>query len=580
MAEGEKGEKARSEAVKAIGGAVSEVGKAGSGALKMAAGAAKSVGNAISSAPDMAEKMADPKGYEATKQLEKEGAILPMAAGTNFARPDEEKKMIQDRVKQNENEKKSEIKTPDLNTMTGIAKEEAYNKEIAAIDPNARLSEQIGARMSAAAKRYNPMGKQGAEIKKETQKDLLKAAKEQGKEKLAAVKGEKGKLEEGRATAMEDYDKASGEVEAYKSTPEFTERAELVKELTEKAQKTHEGFSTGKRIFNDAARKEDREARKAQSQLRQMGGAEDPKLAELTKKQDLAGAAVRQIDTKLENIEEKLKATEEFDTAATTASEISEEGQQRADLLDNDLLDNKEEELKKSEETTAEETTAGAPTAGAPTAGAPTAGASTASVSATSGASKEASKNKNITKFKDKKTGAVQTIDDKKTAAKNKIAKAKGAKDLAAQDRPPLMKRIADKLKGKPLDPKEQDYQNAVKDEKEGQKESKDATRLGKAVKKADSLSNQARELMKKEDSARDPDPKNQTPHSGSYQRAEKLVKEYDSLESPEDAEKFVQEQEKRSKAIAKASKGLDSPEEFKKFVKRFDGDKGEDGDK
>ena len=142
------------------------------------------------------------------------------------------------------------------------------------------------------------------------------------------------------------------------------------------------------------------------------------------------------------------------------------------------------------------------------------------------------------------------------------------------------MKRIADKLKGKPLDPKEQDYQNAVKDEKEGQKELKDATRLGKAVKKADAISNQARELMKKEDSARDLDPKNQTPHSGSYQRAEKLVKEYDSLESPEDAEKFVQEQEKRSKAIAKASKGLDSPEEFKKFVKRFDEDKGEDGDK
>lgn len=566
VSSGEEGAAARKEAGKAIGGAISEVGKAGSGALKMAAGAAKSVGSAISSAPDMAEKMADPKGYEATKQLEKEGAILPMAAGTNFARPDEEKKMIQDRVKQNENEKKSGIKIPDLDTMTGIAKEEAYNKEIAAIDPNARLSEQIGARVSAAAKRYNLMGKQGSEIKKETQKDLLKAAKEQGKEKLAAVKGEKGKLEKGRATAMKDYNDASGEVEAYKNTPEFTERAELVKELTEKAKKTHEGFSTGKRIFDDAARKEDKEARKAQSQLRQMGGAEDPKLAELTKKQNLAGAAVRQIDTKLENIEEKLKATEEFDAAATTASEISEEGQQRADLLDNvDLLDNKEEELKKSEETTA---------------GAPTAGASTASVSATSGASKEAPKNKNITNFKDKKTGAVQTIGDKKTAATNKITKAKGEKDSAAQDRPPLMKRIADKLKGKPLDPKEQDYQNAVKEEKEGQKELKDATRLDKAVKKADALSNQARELMKKEDSARDPDPKNQTPHSGAYQRAEKLVKEYDSLESPEDAEKFVQEQEKRSKAIAKASKGLDSPEEFKKFVKRFDGDKDKDEDK
>jgi len=555
---------ARKEARKAIGGAV---GKAGSGALKMASGAAKSVGNAISSAPDMAEKMADPKGYEATKQLEKEGAILPMAAGTNFARPDEEKKMIRDRVKQNENEKKSEIKTPDLNTMTGIAKEEAYNKEIAAIDPNARLSEQIGARMTAAAKRYNPMGgilggKQGAEIKKETQKDLLKAAKEQGKEKLAAVKGEKGNLEKGRATAMEDYDKASGEVEAYKSTPEFTERAELVKELTEKAKKTHEGgfgFGIAKRIFYDAARKEDKEARKAQSQLRQMGGAEDPKLAELTKKQDLAGAAVRQIDTKLENIEEKLKATEEFDTAATAASEIIEEGQQRADLLNNT-----EEELKKSEETTAESTNPlhSSTNDGSTTGATAAAGASTTSGSTTSGTGTVAIRNQNISKLKDE-TGAVKTIAEKKLEADGKMK-------TAAEERPPLMKRIADKLKGKPLDPKEQDYQNAVK-------EKKDATRLGNAVEKANALSDQARNLMKKEDEVRNKDPKNQTPHSGSYQRAEKLVKEYDSLESPEDAEKFVQEQEKRSKAIAEASKGLNSPEEFKKFAKRFDGDKDKD---
>jgi hypothetical protein len=140
------------------------------------------------------------------------------------------------------------------------------------------------------------------------------------------------------------------------------------------------------------------------------------------------------------------------------------------------------------------------------------------------------------------------------------------------------MKRMADKLARKPLDPKEQVYQNAVKEEKEGQKELKDATRLGNAVEKADALSNHARELMAKEDEARDPDSKNQTPHSGSYQRAEKLVEEYDSLESPEDAEKFVQKQEERSKAIAKAS--LDSSEEFKKFAERFDGDNGEDEDK
>ena len=85
---------------------------------------------------------------------------------------------------------------------------------------------------------------------------------------------------------------------------------------------------------------------------------------------------------------------------------------------------------------------------------------------------------------------------------------------------------------------------------------------------------------MEKEDEARELEPENQTPHSGSYQRAETLVKEYDSLESPEDAEKFVQKQGGRSKAIAKASKGLDSPEEFKKFAERFDGDNGKDENK
>ena len=545
--------------------------------LKAAAGVVSSAANTMSSAADTAEKMADSKAYEATKQLEKEGAINRMAAGTNFARPDEEKKMIQDRVKQNENEKKSQIKTPDLNTMTGIAKEEAYNKEIAAIDPNARLSEQIGARMTAAAKRYNPMGKQSAE----TKKDLLKAAQEQGKEKLVTVKGEKGNLEKGRATAMEDYDKATDAVENYKRQPEFTERAELVKELTEKAQKTHEGVTgTLPRIFNSAARKEDKEARKAQSQLRQMGGAEDPELAKLTKKQDLAGAAVRQIDTKLANVEEKLKATEEFDTAATTASEISEEGQQRADLLNN-----KEEELKKSEETTSETmnplntSTNDGSTTGTAAGGGTTGGGSTTSGSTTSGTGTAAPRNKNISNFIDNQTGAVQTIADKKTAAKAKVATATTTKEEAAKERPTLGKRMADKLTGK-LDPKEQSYQNAVKEEKESKKELDNVKRLGNAVEKADALSNHARELMAKEDAARDSDSKNQTPDSGSYQRAEKLVEEYDSLESPEDAEKFVQKQEERSKAIAKASEGLNSPEEFKKFAERFDGDNGKDEDK
>ena len=544
--------------------------------LKAAAGAVKTAGNTLSSIADNAEKMADPKGYEATKQLEKEGVINRMAAGTNFARPDEEKKMIQDRVKQNENERKSEIKTPDLNTMTGIAKEEAYNKEIAAIDPNTRLSEQIGARMTAAAKRYNPMGggilggEQGAKIKKETKKDLLKAAKEQGKEKLAAVKGDKGKLEEGRVTAMEAYDKATDAVEDYKKQPEFTERAELVKELTEKAQKTHEGFTDNlPRIFNSAARKEDKEARKAQSQLRQMGGAEDPKLAELTKKQDLVGAAVRQIDTKLANIEEKLKATEEFDTAATTANEIIEEGQQRGDLLRN-----KDEELNKSEATTSETMnpintpTNNGSTTGTAAGGATTGGATT-SGSTTSGTGTAAPRNEKISNVK-----------DKQTAAKEKVATATEIKENAAEERPTFMKRIAKKLAGKPLDPKEQSYQDAVKKEKESKKELDDVKRLGNAVAKANALSNHARELMTKEDEARDSDPKNQTPHSASYQRAEKLVKKYDSLKLPEDAEKFVQEQEERSKAIAKASKGLDSPEEFKKFAERFDGDNGKDEDK
>ena len=600
------------ESTKAIGGALSIIGGAASSAkdsviagayhaannpidaAKIAARAAatavtapfKATANAMSSAADATEKTMTPKSYEATKQLEEEGIINRMAAGTNFARPDEENKMIQDRVKQNENERKSEIKTPDLNTMTGVAKEEAYNKEIAAIDPNARLSEQIGARMTAAAKRYNPLGgetlggilggKQGAAIKEQTKEELLKAAKEQGKEKLAAVKGEKGNLEKGRATAMEDYDKATDAVEDYKKQPEFTERAELVKELTEKAQKTHEGFTgTLPRIFNSAARKEDKEARKAQLQLKQMGGAEDPKLAELTKKQDLAGAAVRQIDTKLANVEEKLKATEEFDTAATTANEIIEEGQQRGDLLRN-----KDEELNKSEATTSDMNPINTSTNDGSTTGGTAAAESTTSGSTTSGTGTAAPRNKNISNFEDKQTGAVQTIADKKTAAKEKVATATATKKEAAKERPPFMKRMADKLARKPLDPKEQVYQNAVKEKKEGQKELEDATRLGNAVEKAHALSDHARKLMEKEDAARELEPENQTPHSGSYQRAEKLVEEYDSLESPEDAEKFVQEQEKRSKAIAKASKGLDSPEEFKKFAERFDGDNGKDGDK
>ncbi len=500
--------------------------------IKATAGAASIAANAMSSAADTVEKMSDSKGYEATKQLEKEGAILPMVAGTNFARPDEEKKMIQDRVKQNENERKSEIKTPDLNTMTGVAKEAAYNQAIAAIDPGARLSEQIGARMTAAAKRYNPMGKQGAEIKKETKKDLLKSAQEQGKEKLAAVKSEKNNLETGRETAMKDYNEASHEVDAYKSSPDFAERAELVNELTEAAQKTHEGFTgTLPRIFNGKARQEDKAARKAQSKLREIGGVQDPKLAELTKKQDLAGAAVRQYDTKLANVEEKLKATEEFNTAATTVGEIIEEGQQRADLLNN-----KDEELKKSEDGSTTGTIKAAGGGGKAAGGR----SSATSGSTTSGTDSAATRNKNISKFKDKETGVEQTIADKKTAAKAKIA--------------------------------------TTGTEKEGRKELKEATRFGNAVEKAHALSDHAKELMEKEDQARGQDSSDQTPHSGPYQRAAKLVQEYDNLESPEDAEKFVQEQEKRSKAIVKDSKNLDSPEEFKKFAKKF-GVKNDDDD-
>ncbi|MES2961521.1 MAG: type IV secretion system protein [Pseudomonadota bacterium] len=547
---------------------------------KTAAAAGKAVSsaaNAMSSAADMAERLSDPKGYEATKQLEKETALVRMAPGTNFARPDADKKMIQDRVKQNENEKKSGIKTPDLNTMTGIAKEEAYNKEIAAIPDNARFSEQVGGRISAAAKRYNPIGKQGATIKEDTKKDLLKAAKEQGKEKLTAVKGEKKNLEKGRATAMQDYDTATAAVEEHKNKPESIERAALVTELTEKAKKTHEGFTgTIPRILDSAARKEDKEARKAQSQLRQMGGAEDPKLAELTKKQNLAGAAVRQIDTKLENIKEKLQATEEFDTAATTASEISEEGQQRADLLRD-----KDEEQSKAAATESEVTNPLVTSTSDGSAAGATAGAtSPTGASPTSGSAAKAPvepRNKNITKLKDKQAGTTQTIAEKKTAAKEKIATAGATKEEAAKERPSLMKRMADKATGKALDPKEEKYQNAVKDEKEGKKEFDDATRLGNAAEKADALSEHARTLMEKEDAARDQDPNNKTPHSGSYERAEELVKKYDSLESPEAAEKFVQEQEDRSKEIAKATKGLDSPEAFKKFTERFDGDKGGD---
>jgi hypothetical protein len=282
----------------------------------------------------------------------------------------------------------------------------------------------------------------------------------------------------------------------------------------------------------------------------------------------------------LANIEEKLKATEEFDTAATTANEIIEEGQQRGDLLRN-----KDEELNKSEATTSETMnpintpTNNGSTTGTAAGGGATGGATT-SGSTTSGTGTAAPRNENISNFKDKQTGAVQTIADKKTAAKEKVATATAKKEEAAKERPPFMKRMADKLARKPLDPKEKVYQNAVKEEEEGQKELKDATRLGNAVEKAHALSDHARKLMKNEDAARESDPENQTPHSGSYQRAEKLVEEYDSLESPEDAEKFVQEQEKRSKAIAKASKGLDSPEEFKKFAERFDGDNGKDEDK
>ena len=492
--------------------------KAAAGAAKAAAGAAKAAGNALSSIADTAERIADPKGYEATKQLEKEG-MNQMAPGTNFARPDDEKKMIKDRVKQNENERKSQIKTPDLNTMTGIAKEEAYNKEIAAIDPNARFSEQAGARMIAAAKRYNPIGKKGAEIKKETKTNLLKAAKEQGNKKLDAVKGEKNSLEKGRESAMGDYNRASDAIEEYKSTPEFAERAELVKELTEKAQKTHGRFDGlfGRKgtAFSTQLTKEDKEARKAQSQLRQMGGAEDPKLAELTKKQNLAGSAVRQIDTKLSNVEEKLKATEEFDTAATIASEISEEGQQRADLLDR----------------------------------------------ADTSAATTASKNENISTFKDETTGAVQTIQEKMEESKTATAD-------AAAERPNLAERLLSKVTFQ-KNPKEQAYQNAFKEEK-------NLTKLGSAVQKADALSKHARELMEKEDKERNLDPQNQTSHSRPYQRAEELVKKYDSLKSPEEAEKFVQEQRERSKAIEKASKGLDSPADFKKFAERFDGDNGD----
>ncbi len=523
-----------------------------------AAGVVKATGNVMSSVADATEKTMTPKSYEATKQLEEEGIINRMAAGTNFARPDEEKKMIKDRVKQNENERKSEIKTPDLNTMTGVAKEAAYNKEIAAIDPSDRLSEQFGAFITSNVKRYNPLGgetlggilggKQGAAIKEQTKEELLKAAKEQGKEKLAAVKGEKGNLEKGRATAMEDYDKATDEVEDYKKQPESIERAELVKELTEKAQKTH---NIAGRIYRPSYRKEDEEARKAQLQLKQMGGAKDPKLAELTKKQDLAGAAVRQIDTKLANVEEKLKATEEFDSAATTVSEINEEGKQRADLLND-----KNDESATGGTAAAESTTSGSTTSGTGTA---------------------APRNEKISNVKDKQTGAVQTIADKKTAAKEKVAKATAKKEEAAKKRPNLLEKITNKARSKGL---EKVYQNAVNEEKKFQKELKDATRLGNAVEKAHALSDHARKLMEKEDAARELDPENQTPHSGSYRRAKGLVEEYNSLESAEAAEEFVKKQEKRSKAIAKATKELDSPEEFKEFAKSFDRDNGKDEDK
>jgi hypothetical protein len=448
-----------------------------------------------------------------------------MSPGTNFARPDEENKMIQDRIKQNENQKKSEIKTPDLDTMTAINKEIAYNESIEKIGPEARTSERIGATALALAKNLNSFvgGKQGAAIKEKTKKELLKAQKDQGKEKLAAVTGEKVDLEKGRTNAMADYEKASAAVDEYKGSREFTERANTVERLTKESEKTHDGLSGAlKRTFNDADRKEDKAARKAKIELEKMGGAKDPKLAELTDKKVVAGAAVKQYDTMLENIEEKIKATEEFDSAATSANEIIDEAQERADLINNPAQEASKEEAGGR---SASEAAAGGGGASEAAAGGTAAGggASTIKGSSSSGTGSEPSRNKNLSNFRG------ETTKPKELRSK---ASNIGKMDITL---------------GLGLTNEGREYKNAVKTN---------------AVEKADALSDYARGIMEREKENKD---------SGSYQRAEELVKKYDSLETGEDAVKFVEEQEKRSKEIAKASKGLNSTEEFEKFVDTFD---------
>jgi hypothetical protein len=245
--------------------------------------------------------------FEAIKQLQDEKEIVTMNNPlANYARTDEEKKMIQDRMKQNKNERKPEIKITDINTMTGIAKEQAYNKKIADISPDAALTEQIGSRITAVVKRYNPFPRftEAAEIKQATRDKLKTAAINKWQSKMDETEEKKAELTSSKKSAEENYTKTSNDLEAYKSSDD----KKTIDELIGTAKKTH---SPAIRLINPKARAEDKAAREARSELRKRGskdGISDPILEGFTKAKEEAGIALFNNQRQMGNIDKKIEA--------------------------------------------------------------------------------------------------------------------------------------------------------------------------------------------------------------------------------------------------------------------------------
>ncbi|MBP7710444.1 MAG: type IV secretion system protein [Rickettsiales bacterium] len=225
----------------------------------------------------------------AIEQLEAEGEIHRMRSGFGFARSDEDKAKIAERVKLNKAQSsKADDKKPDLNATADLADEIAYLNDLDDIDAEADATDRINealanegggkvkkfnrklAKRKAGAARNNIFSDRKANARESIaknnnsqnlsalEKDLTITQEEQkiNDEEIGGLRSELSAIDEKHAA---DHDMAS---------------------LREAATKTH---SLPKRLASPAARKEHEEALKAQATLKKLTKEKDEPNAKLNK---------------------------------------------------------------------------------------------------------------------------------------------------------------------------------------------------------------------------------------------------------------------------------------------------------